>query len=312
MNQPETVRKLRGRTLLVIDDTESIRRRVIEFLRSHDVFDNFLEASDGISGFSLLRDHKDSIDLILCDLEMPGIDGFRFLHMKDSRGDEYTEIPVIMLTARAEVDKKVQGLELGASDYLIKPVDEGELLARVRVQLRLKSLQDQLRRLSNTDVLTGLFNRRHIMDVLQNEFARALRYEEVVSFVLIDIDHFKSVNDTLGHQVGDDVLRHAALLFQEGLRDGDFIGRYGGEEFALVLPHTDLDGATAAAERYRKLIEGAAAPHGKPLTISLGVSSSTLAPVKSTDDLIRTADEALYAAKHQGRNRVVRFDQLAL
>lgn len=308
----------RGRGVLVIDDTEAIRRHVVDFLKAQNVFDRFFEAGDGIGGLKVLIEDYAQIDLVLCDLEMPGIDGFKFLDIKHKTKPEFDEIPVIILTSRGEVEKKVQGLDLGASDYLVKPVDDGELLARVRVQLKIKQLQDQLRkknqeleRLSNTDSLTGMYNRRHFMDLLRREFERASRYDAPLAFIMMDIDHFKKVNDDLGHQAGDGILIHVADLLHKGLRTGDVVGRYGGEEFAMILPQTNLDGAYAAAERYRKLIGGTPAKSGQRVTISLGVSWNQIQGVRTVDDLIRTADAALYEAKHQGRDRSVKYSSPA-
>jgi diguanylate cyclase (GGDEF)-like protein len=303
---------------LVIDDTDAIRRHVVDFLKSEGVFETFYEAGDGIAGLKVLMEDFAQIDLVLCDLEMPGLDGFKFLDIKHKTKAEFDRIPVIILTSRAEVEKKVQGLAIGASDYLTKPFDDGELLARVRVQLKIKHLQDELRRkneelerLSNTDSLTSMFNRRHFMDLLRREFERAQRYDSALGFVMIDIDHFKRVNDELGHQTGDQTLIHVAKLLHNGLRTGDVVGRYGGEEFGLILPQTTLDGAFAAAERYRKLIETSTSPAGTRVTISLGVSWNRIQGVRTVDDLIRTADAALYEAKHQGRNRSVRYSSPA-
>jgi diguanylate cyclase (GGDEF)-like protein len=308
----------RGRGVLVIDDTDVIRRHAVDFLKSQNVFDRYFEASDGIAGLKILIEDYHQIDLVLCDLEMPGIDGFKFLDIKHKTKTEFDEIPVIILTSRGEVEKKVTGLDLGASDYLVKPVDDGELLARVRVQLKIKHLQDQLRkknneleRLSNTDSLTGMYNRRHFMQLLSKEFERALRHDAPLAFIMIDIDHFKRVNDELGHQAGDIILCHVADLLQRGLRAGDVVGRYGGEEFAMLLPQTNLEGAVTAAERYRKLIESTKAPNGGQVTISLGVSWNGIQGIRSVDDLMRTADAALYEAKHQGRNRTVKYSSPA-
>lgn len=311
--------RVRGRGVLVIDDSEPLRRHIIEFLRSQDVFDRYFEASDGIAGLKILIEDYPQIDMVLCDLEMPGIDGFKFLDIKHKTKSEFDEIPVIMITARGEVEKRIQGLDLGASDYLVKPVDDGELLARVKVQLKIKVLKDELRRknqelqqLSNTDPLTGLNNRRHFMDLFQRELERAVRYGDPLSFVMIDIDYFKRVNDRFGHQTGDEVLRHVASILQRGLRTGDILGRYGGEEFALLLPQTSLDGAFAAAERYRKLVEASPSDRsGTRVTISLGVSWNRVPGISSVDDLIRTADAALYEAKSQGRNRTCRYSSPA-
>lgn len=307
-----------GRGVLVIDDTEPIRRHVVDFLKSHNVFERYFEAGDGIGGLKVLIEDYSQIDLVLCDLEMPGIDGFKFLDIKHKTKPEFDEIPVIMLTARGEVDKKIQGLDMGAADYLVKPVDDGELLARVRVQLKIKQLQDQLRkknleleRLSNTDSLTSMYNRRHFMELLGREFERAMRYDAPLAFIMMDIDHFKRVNDELGHQAGDGILIHVAELLHRGLRTGDVVGRYGGEEFGMILPQTNLEGAFAAAERYRKLIESTPAKSGSKVSISLGVSWNQIQGVRTVDDLIRTADAALYEAKHQGRNRTVKYSSPA-
>jgi two-component system, cell cycle response regulator len=305
---------MRGRGLLVIDDSEPIRRRAVDFLRSQNIFDQYFEAEDGIAGIRVLTAESRSIDLIICDLEMPRIDGFRFLQLKNEIRSDFAEIPVIMMTSRGEVERRITGLELGAADYLVKPVDDGELLARVRVQLRIKQLQDELRannleleRLSNTDALTGLFNRRHFMHLFQQELERAARHGGVISFVMIDIDRFKDFNDDYGHQVGDETLRHVAGVLQSGLRTGDVLARYGGEEFALLLPQTTAEGGIAAAERYRKLVESNASPAGHAVTISLGISSSDLPGIDTVDVLMKTADEALYKAKAAGRNRSERY-----
>lgn len=308
----------KGRGVLIIDDSEPIRRHVVEFLQSMNVFERYFEAGDGISGLKVLIEDYPQIDLVLCDLEMPGIDGFKFLDIKHKTKPEFDEIPVIMLTSRGEIEKRIMGLDLGASDYLVKPFDDGELLARVRVQLKIKHLQDQLRRnnldlerLSNTDVLTSLYNRRHFMDLFEKEYERAARYDVPLAFVMIDIDFFKKINDKLGHQVGDQILCQVASILQRGLRTGDVVGRYGGEEFALLLPQTTLEGGIAAAERYRRLVESLKPHPEASVTISLGVSWNRFAGIRSVDDLIRTADAALYAAKDQGRNMTVKYESPA-
>ena len=304
----------RGRGVLIIDDSEPIRRHVVDFLQSMNVFERYFEAADGISGLKVLIEDYPQIDLVLCDLEMPGIDGFKFLDIKHKTKPEFDEIPVIMLTSRGEIEKRIMGLDLGASDYLVKPFDDGELLARVRVQLKIKHLQDQLRRnnldlerLSNTDVLTSLYNRRHFMDLFEKEYERAARYDVPLAFVMIDIDFFKKINDKLGHQVGDQILCQVASILQRGLRTGDVVGRYGGEEFALLLPQTTLEGGVAAAERYRRLVENLKPHPDASVTISLGVSWNRFSGIRTVDDLIRTADSALYAAKDQGRNLTVKY-----
>lgn len=299
-------------TVLIIDDSESVRNRVQRALSEKQVFSRFLLAGDGVEGFKLLLGNR--VDLVLCDIIMPGIDGFRFLSLIQSK-PEYSDVPVIMLTGQEDVRAKVKGLELGASDYLTKPFHDEELVARVKVHLKIKALQDELREknvrleeLSNTDGLTKITNRRHFMEVFELEFMRAERYSAAMTYVMIDLDHFKRINDQYGHLVGDRALIACANVLREGLRAHDVVARYGGEEFALLLPETDLAGAKVVAERYRRRIEDTTITVGEHtinLTASLGVSCCPHDEVNSIDDLIRLADDALYVAKQEGRNRVV-------
>jgi two-component system cell cycle response regulator len=299
-------------SILIIDDSDKVREQIVLSLRKFGVFDRYLEASDGIEAFNSLL--STPVDLILCDLEMPRMDGFKFLTMIKSR-EELRDIPIIILTSHEARDMKVRGLEQGASDYVTKPFDPGELMARVKIQLKIKVLQDELRqsndllkRLSNTDDLTQLHNRRYMMEILERELARARRQESPLSFVMMDIDHFKSVNDRYGHQQGDSVLKTIALLTRNAMRNYDFAIRYGGEEFVLVLPGTPLDEAFNVGERLRQVIEQHS--FGNELaslrvTISMGVATFPATGVLTVYDLIREADAALYRAKQGGRNMVV-------
>lgn len=299
-------------TVLIIDDSESVRNRVKRALENKRVFDRFLLARDGVEGFKLLLGNR--VDLVFCDIVMPGIDGFRFLSLIQSK-PEYADVPVIMLTGQEDVRAKVRSLELGASDYLTKPFHDEELVARAKVHLKIKALQDELRdknvrleELSNTDGLTKITNRRHFMEIFELEFMRAERYRAALTYVMIDLDHFKKINDQYGHLVGDRALESCANVLREGLRAHDIVARYGGEEFALLLPETDLAGARVVAERYRKRIEDTVVSIGEhtiKLTASLGVACCPHDDVKSVDDLIRLADDALYEAKQAGRNCVV-------
>jgi len=296
---------------LIIDDDEQVRREVRRRLDQARMFDLIYEAGDGIEGFKILLNK--SVDLILCDVVMPGIDGFKFLSMKKAR-PEFEDIPVIMLTGEDDVRLKVKALEQGASDYITKPFHPGELTARVKVHHELRRLQEELKEsnrrleeLSNTDDLTKLYNRRYFMELLDLEFQRAQRYEARIAFVMIDIDNFKQFNDNFGHLLGDRILFEVAQILRESLRMHDIVGRYGGEEFALLMPETDLKGAVVVGERYRKRIEEfVLIESGKELrvTISLGIASCPHPQINSVDDLIRLADNALYEAKKNGRNRV--------
>lgn len=263
-------------------------------------------------------------DLILLDVMMPEISGIEVA--RQIKGNkELPFIPIIMQTALDSTEDKVEGLEAGADDYITKPIDFAELKARLRSMLRIKRLQEaleerekellevneQLRHMSQTDALTGLDNRRHLNERIDEMFAHAKRLDEPFSIVMCDLDKFKSVNDTYGHQAGDEVLKQLASLLREEAREIDRVGRYGGEEFMLLLPGAQLDDAVSFAERVRKRIEGHTFtfPGGTiTRTSSFGVAGWPHPKVRECDDLVRKADDALYVAKETGRNKVVRFD----
>ena len=297
--------------VLVIDDSPAIREQVVRTLSEVGLFEQYKEAKDGLEGFRTLIDSK--ADLVICDVDMPRMDGFKFLQLVESR-PELQGVPIIMLTGMMDFNSKIKGLEQGASDYLTKPFDSGELVARVKVQLKIKSLQDELKqanellkRLTNIDHLTNLFNRRYLSEVLDGEFFRARRNNEYLSLIIIDIDYFKKVNDTYGHQNGDVVLGAVAMLAQRQLRAYDSAARYGGEEFVLVIPGTTLAGGVMVAERLRQAVLEHTFPsplEDLTVTISAGVATYPSPNVDSVDSLFRQADEALYRAKQNGRNRV--------
>jgi len=300
------------KNVLIIDDSDQVREHIAQTLQSVAIFASIYQAKDGIEAFKLLLGNH--IDLILCDLEMPRIDGFKLLGMISAR-EELRDIPVIMLTGREDRELKIKLLGQGASDYVTKPFDAGELIARVRVQLKIKSLQDELKKsnellteLSNTDPLTHLYNRRYMMEMLKKELQRAERKGTHLSLIMIDIDRFKQVNDHYGHQNGDLVLVAVANLSRVGLRSYDFAARYGGEEFVLVLPETAHDDALLVAERLRERVQAktfTGALRGLNTTVSMGVATYPTTVISSMADLVREADEALYRAKAGGRNRVV-------
>jgi diguanylate cyclase (GGDEF)-like protein len=299
-------------SILVIDDSKTVRQEIVTLLRDMALSDEHREAADGIDGFKALLERK--VDLVICDLEMPRMDGLKFLGMMQTR-EELQDIPVIMLTGRGDREMKIKGLEQGACDYVTKPFDPGELVARVKVQLKIKALQDALRRsnellleLSNTDPLTGIFNRRYFMDALEKEFLRAQRKHDPLCLVLLDIDHFKRINDTFGHPQGDQVLMSLAAVIQGELRRYDIVARYGGEEFIAFLPETPAGEGMVVAERLRVAVGKMHFPAPMDevkVTISLGVSFCPAEGITSVYDLIREADDALYLAKGGGRNRVV-------
>jgi diguanylate cyclase (GGDEF)-like protein len=297
--------------ILVVEDTKAVREQIRDVLLKDRLAQEVIEATDGLKGFKLLASHRP--DLVICDITMPQLDGFKFLEMRSSR-HELGSIPVLMLTASGDVENKVKALERGAVDYITKPFDDSELTARVKVHLQIKSLQDELRhanalleKLAITDGLTSVYNRRYLMDALEKEFQRAKRYEEPFAVILIDVDHFKNVNDNFGHQMGDFVLRELAQILFQQLRDTDIVGRYGGEEFVILLPGTDLHGAVSLADRVRGLVEKHPFRWGDAfarITLSAGVVAYPHPSLQSPDDIVKQADAALYRAKKQGRNAV--------
>lgn len=305
--------ELRNGTVLLIDDDAGIRAAAREYLAEDGLFTTFHEAGNGLEGFKILANRAADLDLVLCDLEMPEFDGLKFLQMRATRAD-FAGVPVIFLTSRGDVSYRVKGLEMGASDYLAKPVSREELRLRARNQLQIRRLEVALRRavaelgrLSRTDALTGLPNRRHFVDALEREFERSTRYGGSLGLLVIDIDHFKRVNDTWGHLAGDKVLRDVAGILAYNLRQSDIAARFGGEEFAVLLPETDLEGAVLVAERYRLeiaarqfKIDGA----GLQITVSIGAAALPRTQAADATELLRRADAALYKAKESGRNRV--------
>jgi two-component system cell cycle response regulator len=271
-----------------------------------------LSAQDGLSGLELAKSHVP--DLILLDLVLPQMDGYEVCQKLKQEG-KTRQIPVIMLTSKSEPGDKVRGLEIGAVDYVTKPFDEAELLARVNIHLRIKELYDalqeknrQLQELANRDGLTGLYNHRYFYEQLAQDLLRAKRYYEPLSCLLFDIDNFKRCNDTYGHKVGDCVLKTVGELIQRSLRDSDVAARYGGEEFAVILYHTAADGAFEAAERIRLAVKGCEfrkENHVFQITISAGVASFPHIDINDPSTMIERADRALYTAKQEGRDRVV-------
>ncbi|MCR4342088.1 MAG: diguanylate cyclase, partial [Gemmatimonadaceae bacterium] len=251
-------------SILVVDDQEDnvelLRARLVA--RGYDV----RTATDGQQALDLVRENPP--DLILLDVMMPKMSGIEVVRRIKS-DESLPFIAVIMQTALDSTESRVQGLDAGADDYITKPINFAELEARVRSMLRIKRLQedlesrereleemnDRLRRVSETDGLTGLDNRRYLEERLHEMFEHSLRLHEPLSVVMCDIDHFKSVNDTYGHLAGDAILRQFADLIKEQAREIDRVGRYGGEEFLIILPGTVLDAAVTFAERVREEIE---------------------------------------------------------
>ncbi|HEX7479246.1 MAG TPA: diguanylate cyclase [Polyangiales bacterium] len=317
---PATLRSERARPvagerakILIVDDSPTVRKSLARVLHDSGIAGEIELAEDGLQAFKLLRSGK--ADIVVCDLNMPRCDGVQFLRLK-SRDPELTDIPVIVLSGSDDAERRLTALTSGASDYVSKPCDANELVARLNVHLKLRKLQqellrvnEELLRLTQTDPLTGVKNRRFLMDKLQEELDRARRYERPLSVAMLDIDHFKHINDTYGHPAGDAALVEIAALFGRTLRGQDTIARFGGEEFVVILPETDGDRAVLAAERLRTaLMAHVVTDSGKrlPLTVSGGVVAFPHALISNAGDFLRLADAALYDAKRSGRNRITR------
>jgi diguanylate cyclase (GGDEF)-like protein len=294
-------------TVLIVDDSLVIRAVVRDGLETEGY--HVVEAVDGLAGLQQCR--QSPPDVVLLDIEMPGLDGYGVLAaLKDD--PLLRDIPVVFLTSRAGMEDVVAGLRGGAHDYLKKPFETVELLARVGSAASVKRLQDQLRernaeldRMSRTDALTGLTNRRHLDEALQREYADSRRHVEPLCLLLFDLDHFKLVNDTYGHPAGDAVLRAFAGRVHAELRAGDTSGRWGGEEFLVILPRTDLDGGLEVSERIRAAT--AAEPvvvGGSKITVTVS-GGCALGPGNSVQALVDLADSCMYQAKVGGRDQIV-------
>ena len=268
-------------------------------------------AEDGNQAWEILQ-HEPAPQLLIFDWIMPGIEGPELC--RKVRELQLSPYPyILLLTSKDESKDIIFGLDAGADDYLVKPCDVGELRARVAVGTRVLNLQHELIRAreelrfgATHDALTGLWNRAAIVDLLSRELQREVRSHSSVGVMMLDIDHFKKVNDTYGHQIGDVVLREASARIQQALRSYDFVGRYGGEEFIAVLSECAPPDIQSTAERVRHALEASPILAGElsiPITISVGVAATKGQP-RSVESLVSAADQALYSAKKNGRNRV--------
>ncbi len=301
--------------VLIVDDSEFNVKVLKEQLHSHyDV----MSATKPMEAMWLAFER--SPDIILLDVMMPKMSGYELCRvLKDSK--KTSNIPIIFLTSKGDVEDKVMGLKSGGDDYITKPYEINELLARINVHIRLKETQDQLKQLlveknqlieqlenlSLHDGLTGIYNRRYLEEYLEKSVEECKRYKLALSVVMMDIDHFKRVNDTYGHQIGDRVLQKFAKRIEKNIRKADVLARYGGEEFTVVSKNTEIEGAVTIADKLRAAIQEKPfkiGRHNINLTASLGVAAIGVGAYMDAAQLLRNADIMLYKAKAAGRNRV--------
>jgi diguanylate cyclase (GGDEF)-like protein len=293
---------------ILIAEDEAISRRLLEASLAklgHEV----VAVTDGASAVSALLE-PDAPRLAILDWMMPGTDGLEVC--RRLRTDAPAYVYVILLTAKQFQEEQVAAFEAGVDDFLSKPLDVARLQARLRVgervldlQSKLLEIQEVLRHQATHDHLTGLWNRRMILDVLDRELNRASHQGEPIAVALADIDHFKQINDAHGHGAGDEVLKAAAERMRSAIRRYDAIGRYGGEEFLLVLPNCPAPDALDVVERARRAVGAAAIDAaGSPLEVSISAGVAWTNGTTDSAAIVHAADEALYRAKEGGRNRV--------
>ena len=243
-------------------------------------------------------------DIALLDRRLPDGDGLDLCEeLRSSKPHAY----LIVLTGDTRDASKLEGFARGADDYITKDVSHDELIARIRAGARIVALQKQLQELSMTDALTSLRNRRAFDEHLPAAFEHARRYERPLSLAIVDVDHFKAINDTFGHDAGDAILRGISQLIASGTRQTDYVARVGGEEFAILLPETALFDGLQFAEKLRSSVAATTiriGEHGHHVTVSIGIASMPHSDVRSAEELFRASDQALYRAKANGRNRV--------
>jgi two-component system cell cycle response regulator len=300
----------RNGRILVVDDRPGSYERISSTLSSEHSVDVQADPNE-----ALFRAAEENYDLVIVSLTLENFDALRLCSQIRSL-ERTRNIPILAIAEPDNNARMVRGLEIGVNDYLMRPVDKNELLARVRTQIRKKRYSERLRdnvqlsiEMAITDALTGLFNRRYMESHLATLVEQAGARGKPLTVLVLDIDYFKSINDTHGHDAGDDVLRDFALRIRKSIRGIDLACRYGGEEFVIVMPETDMAVATMVAERLRRRIatEPFAIQKGArtiEVTISIGIAALGEQD-EGAADVLKRADQALYRAKRDGRNRVV-------
>jgi two-component system cell cycle response regulator len=310
-NQNSFTSDVSGAHVVIIDDDIVQSNRLVERLRESYKVTAIEEPDQTVS---ILQTSTD-VDLVVINTQLNEVDALRLCaHMRNI--DAIRNVPIIMLADEEDMRLVLKGLELGINDYLMLPVDFNEMAARVKTQIRRKKYQDALKQnyqssisMAITDALTGLYNRHYLDAHLHNMVNSAITNKKPLSLLIMDMDHFKSVNDTYGHDVGDEVLKQLARRIIDTVRSSDLAARIGGEEFVILMPETDLRNAFGLGERLRGLVERTPFIISHAIgqlnkTVSIGVSSLNLAG-DTPIDLIKRADNALYQAKNGGRNQVL-------
>jgi len=286
--------------ILVCDDEPSI----LEVLKTILIAEGYhiVTASNGKEAIDLFK--KESPDLIILDVSMPGMTGFEVLDkIKVYFGENYT--PVLFLTASIKIDDKLRALHSGAVDYLVKPVSPDELTARIQNFLEIKGKHDHLKQEATFDWMTGAFNKGYFLKKAEEELEKSHRNRVPLTFILTDIDNFKKINDTLGHLAGDKVIREFAERLKKFVRKIDLIGRFGGDEFMVMLSHKGANQAEVVAERLKKAMKRPVAFEGNKLSItfSMGIVEAKESHGTDINNLFKIADKALYEAKAGGGNQ---------
>lgn len=314
-SNPPAPRSVWGSTVVVAEDDRITREMLAGILRAHGFRVETVE--DG--QMAVERVARGGVDLVLLDILMPRLTGLEACRLLKGMTTE-SFLPVVLVTVKTDNASRVEGLRIGADDYVCKPFDEGELLARVEAMLRIKKLHDhvaearaKLEQLSIHDDLTGLYNYRYLNTRLNEEFKRAERYSEPLACIVLDIDRLQAINDQCGRPFGDSVIRAVADSVRRSVREVDVVARFGGDEVLAVLPSTHFAGSVTVAERIWHDVQDKSyfSDRGQPLhvTLSIGVALFPSRDVRSKDALLRAADTALHHAKRDGGNRICVFQQ---
>ena len=297
--------------ILVVDDSKAFRKEIIDILSMRNISKSFLESSDGAEALQTLLTKK--VDLVISDWVMPKMDGIKLLQAIRSHPD-LLDLPIVLMTVKGKHNEKILGLKQGATDYISKPFNPDELTVRVTNLLKIRDFQEtlkvknkELEKISMIDPLTGIYNRNYLNQSLEKEWLRSQRTNQKLGCLVIDLDSFKQINDTYGHKGGDSVLKETSKIISGLLRRIDFICRYGGDEFVVIMTNTTPDGVRTVGEKIRKGIAGHPFLKGKKIKVSVSIGGVSVEgkTLKKPEEIINMADEALYRAKNAGKNKVI-------